>query len=64
MHPALASLHSLAAEYAAKVILPEQIEELKEINSKFRNAIEIGQAFKAMELDEQFHNLIINVTEN
>ncbi|HJV46887.1 MAG TPA: GntR family transcriptional regulator [Bacillota bacterium] len=64
MYPTLASLHSLAAESAALVILPEQIETLKEINMQFRKAIENGQPFQAMELDEQFHNLIIEVSEN
>jgi len=64
MYPTLASLHALAAEHAAQVILTEQIEALKEINMQFRRAVETGQAYQAMELDEQFHNLIIDVSEN
>jgi len=64
IYPTLASLYSLAAEYAAKVILPEQIEMLKEINLQFSKAVETEQPFQAMELDEQFHNFIIEVSEN
>jgi DNA-binding GntR family transcriptional regulator len=43
IYPTIASLHALAAEYAARVILPEQIETLKEINIQFGKAIESGQ---------------------
>lgn len=64
MYPPLATLHALAAEYAAKIIHAEQIESLKEINMQFRYAIESGQAYQAMEIDEQFHNLIIDVAGN
>ncbi|CAG7617297.1 HTH-type transcriptional repressor RspR [Paenibacillus solanacearum] len=64
MYPTLAALHSLAAELAAPVIIPEQIEQLKELNAQFSQAIEHGQPFQAMELDEQFHNLIIEIADN
>lgn len=64
MYPTLAALHALAAEYAAKVILPAQIEALKELNGQFAKAIENGQPYQAMELDEQFHNLIVEVSDN
>ncbi|MCG9968211.1 GntR family transcriptional regulator [Pelotomaculum terephthalicicum JT] len=64
MYPVLASLHALAAEYTAQLILPEQIEMLKELNTQFGKAIEIGQPFQAMEIDEQFHNLIVELSDN
>lgn len=64
MYPTLAALHALAAEYAAQTILKEQIEALKEINRQFRHAIESGQPYRAMEVDEQFHNLIIDAADN
>jgi DNA-binding GntR family transcriptional regulator len=64
MYPTLAALHALAAEYAAKVILPAQIETLKELNAQFAKAIEYGQPYQAMELDEQFHNLIVEASDN
>lgn len=61
MYPTLAALHGLAAEQAVKWMNSEQVETLKQLNSDFRNAIETGQPYKAMELDEQFHNLIESV---
>ena len=64
LYPTLASLYALAAEYSVKQIVPEQIEMLKEINVQFKKAIESGQPYQAMELDEQFHNLIIEVSKN
>ncbi|MGF9916745.1 GntR family transcriptional regulator [Paenibacillus ehimensis] len=64
MYPTLAALHGLAAEEAVKWMNSEQVETLKQLNSDFRNAIETGQPYKAMELDEQFHNLIVEMSEN
>jgi DNA-binding GntR family transcriptional regulator len=64
MYPTLAALHALAAEYAAKLILPEQIETLKNLNMQFAKAIENGQPYEAMEIDEQFHHLIVEVSDN
>ncbi|BBI30960.1 GntR family transcriptional regulator [Cohnella abietis] len=64
MYPTLAVLHALAAEYAAEQILPEQIEKLKQLNAEFSSAIENGEPYQAMELDEQFHNLIVEASDN
>ncbi|WP_041580463.1 GntR family transcriptional regulator [Bacillus sp. 1NLA3E] len=64
MYPTLAALYALAAEYSAQVILPEQIETLKQQNMLFAKAIESGQPYQAMEIDEQFHNLIVEVSDN
>lgn len=63
MYPTLAVLHSLAAELAAPIIQPAQIEMLKELNERFGRAI-VGQPFQAMECDEQFHNLIVEASDN
>jgi DNA-binding GntR family transcriptional regulator len=54
----------LAAEQAAKVIEPEQTAMLNDLNTAFRFAIESGQPYQAMELDEQFHSLIIDIADN
>ncbi|RKL65871.1 GntR family transcriptional regulator [Salipaludibacillus neizhouensis] len=64
LYPTLASLHALGAEYAAQRILPEHIDQLKNLNMRFRQAIESGQTFEAMETDEQIHNLIVDLSEN
>ncbi|SFE07541.1 DNA-binding transcriptional regulator, GntR family [Paenibacillus catalpae] len=64
MYSTMAVLQALAAEIAAKVIVPEQIEQLRAINLEFANAIKSGQAYQAMEVDEQFHNLIVELSDN
>lgn len=64
MYPTLASLHALAAEQAAPYVLPGHIEQLKELNARFSDAIAVGQPFQAMEWDEQFHNLIVDIADN
>lgn len=64
LYPTLASLHALGAEYAAQRILPDHIDQLKELNMLFRQEIESGQTFKAMETDEQFHNMIVELSDN
>ncbi|GIO57776.1 MULTISPECIES: GntR family transcriptional regulator [Paenibacillus] len=64
MYATLAALHSLAAETAATHISAEQIEQLKGLNADFAAAIKQGQPYQAMELDEQFHNLIVDASDN
>lgn len=64
MYSTLSALHALAAELAAPLILPEQIETLKQLNAEFAQAIETGQPYQAMELDEQFHGIIIDAADN
>lgn len=64
MYSTMAALQALAAEAAAKIITAEQIEQLRAINEDFGNAINNGQAYLAMELDEQFHNLIVELADN
>jgi DNA-binding GntR family transcriptional regulator len=64
MYPTLAALHGLAAEMATAAVQVEHIDQLKSINAQFSDAIEQGQPYQAMELDEQFHNLIIEISDN
>jgi len=64
LYATLAALHSLAAETAAEYFTAEQIEQLKGLNAEFAAAIENGQPYQAMELDEQFHNLIVDASDN
>ncbi|WP_127531588.1 GntR family transcriptional regulator [Paenibacillus kobensis] len=64
MYSTMAALQALAAEAAAKVIIPEQIEQLRSINQEFSSAIKSGQAYQAMEADEQFHNFILELSDN
>ncbi|PYI56206.1 GntR family transcriptional regulator [Paenibacillus flagellatus] len=64
LYPTLAALHALAAESAAPLIVPAQLEQLRELNAQFREAIENGQPYQAMEADEHFHNLIVEASDN
>lgn len=64
MYSTMAALQALAAEITAKSIVPEQIEQLRAINLDFANSIKSGQAYQAMEADEQFHNLIVELSDN
>lgn len=64
LYSTMAALHALAAEVAARIILPEQIEQLKAINLEFAQAVQSGQAYQAMEADEHFHNLIVELADN
>jgi DNA-binding GntR family transcriptional regulator len=64
IYPPLASLQALAAEETAKTITNDQIEKLKEINRQYEAAIASDQPFQSMELDEQFHDFIIEIADN
>ncbi len=64
IYPPFAALQSLAAELATPMISNEQIENLKRINTEFSLLLDRGQPYKAMELDEEFHNLIVEVADN
>ncbi|WP_405109621.1 GntR family transcriptional regulator [Paenibacillus sp. FSL K6-1217] len=64
LYSTMAVLQGLAAEMTAKLIVPEQLEQLRAINLDFANAISSGQAYLAMEIDEQFHNLIVELSDN
>ncbi len=64
LYSTLASLHALAAETAASLVTAEQLELLGSLNVQFAAAIEGGQPYRAMELDEQFHGLIVEAADN
>jgi len=64
MYSTMAVLQALAAEVTTGIIVPQQMEQLRSINSAFASAIKSGQAYQAMETDEQFHNLIVELSDN
>jgi len=64
MYSTMAALQALAAETTAPIIIPEQIEKLRSINLEFANAIQNGEVYQAMEVDEQFHNYIVELSDN
>lgn len=62
--PPLGALQALAAELAAPIITPEQIAALREMNNGFAQAVKAGDSYTALKLDEDFHQSIVEVTEN
>lgn len=64
IYPPLASLQSLAAEIAAGMMTMEHTEQLRDINGKFATALGCKESYQAMELDDEFHNLIVELTDN
>ncbi len=64
VYPPLAALEALAGELALGTIGPEHMERLRCINADFAQAVREHQPFQAMELDEQFHNVIVDAAEN
>jgi DNA-binding GntR family transcriptional regulator len=64
IYPPLASLQSLAAEQAAGLVTTEFLEHLRHINREFASSLERKSSYKAMEFDDEFHNAIIEFTDN
>ncbi len=64
LYPPLAALQSLACETVAPTIRIEQTDQLRRINVELSNAINYREFFRAMELDEQFHDLIVEMADN
>lgn len=62
--PPLAAMESLAAELATPLISEETIAFLKETNEKFAQAVHAGDSYTALTIDNQFHEAIVEVTNN
>ncbi|WAH35201.1 GntR family transcriptional regulator [Alicyclobacillus dauci] len=64
IYPPLASLQSLAAELATGLVTTEFLEHLRHINGAFASSLERKASYQAMEWDEEFHNAIVECTDN
>ena len=64
IYPPLASLQSLAAETATNLITVEHIEQLKAMNRQFASALDNREFYHAMEIDDEFHTLIVDAADN
>ncbi|ALX49099.1 GntR family transcriptional regulator [Lentibacillus amyloliquefaciens] len=62
--PPLAALQSLSAELAIDHLTKEQINELEEINERFTKAINSNNGYAALKVDEEFHQVIVDITKN
>lgn len=62
--PPLAALQALSAELATSVIDGKTIEQLRNINNSFAEAINSSDYYTALKLDEQFHKTVIQAINN
>ncbi|MBU8880947.1 GntR family transcriptional regulator [Bacillus sp. FJAT-29790] len=62
--PPLGALQALAAELATPIISQETIDSLRELNSKFAQAIKNGDSYLSLKLDEEFHQNIVDIIQN
>lgn len=62
--PPLAVLQALAAELAIPHMTEEIYNELTEANERFKKAIQSKDYFKALKIDEEFHNIIVKTANN
>ncbi|OIU67027.1 GntR family transcriptional regulator [Rossellomorea aquimaris] len=62
--PPLAALQSLSAELAIGHITEEQLKQLEDINEHFAKLIHSKNAYAALKIDEEFHQVIIEITKN
>lgn len=64
LYPPLAALEATAAEWAVDRMNPETITQLNEINEQFGLAVTQKNRDLAMELDDQFHKIIVDRADN
>ncbi|GGC77548.1 GntR family transcriptional regulator [Thalassobacillus devorans] len=62
--PPLAALQSLSAELAIDHITADQLEQLENINERFAKLISANHAYDALKVDEEFHQVIIDISKN
>lgn len=62
--PPLAALQSLSAELAIQNLTEEIIQSLEETNEAFAVAIQQQETFKALKIDELFHQIIGDAANN
>lgn len=58
------SLESLATSIACKKMKKEDLQELKNVEAEFERAIDENDVERIIQLDEDFHDLILESTEN
>ncbi len=58
--PPLAALQALSAELAIPNLNETVITELEETNNRFAQAVQDEDYFKALKIDEEFHQIIVD----
>lgn len=64
LYPVVSALELLAGRLAFRQLQPGQIEQLRRVNEQLRKAIERKDVRRAMELNNQFHDLIAQWSGN
>ncbi|MRG86741.1 GntR family transcriptional regulator [Salinibacillus xinjiangensis] len=62
--PPLAALQSLSAEVATDHLKADHISQLEQINERFKQSIHSNNGYAALKVDEEFHQLIVDITKN
>lgn len=62
--PPLAALQALSAELAVPHLTDNIVELLERTNKQFADAIQSENYYSALKIDEQFHRIIVDVTNN
>lgn len=62
--PPLAVLQSLSAELAIDHLTADQLKQLENINERFAKSIYSNNDFAALKVDEEFHQVIVDITKN
>ncbi|MET3575461.1 GntR family transcriptional regulator [Bhargavaea ullalensis] len=62
--PPLAALQALSAEIAAPKLDGETARRLSEANEEFARAVRSGDDEAALRIDEQFHQIIVDLADN
>ena len=58
------TLEELAVDLACQRMTPEELEELKETEEQFAQAVREGDAMQIAQTDERYHEIIYNSTKN
>lgn len=62
--PPLAALQALSAELAVPHLTKETLEELEQTNEEFAQAVYRKDDYTALRLDENFHQIIVDIAAN
>ncbi|WP_099156710.1 GntR family transcriptional regulator [Virgibacillus ndiopensis] len=62
--PPLAALQALSAELAIANLTTEIISLLKDTNKRFAEAIRLENYYSALKIDEEFHQIIVDIAGN
>ncbi|WP_077326484.1 GntR family transcriptional regulator [Virgibacillus siamensis] len=62
--PPLAALQSLSAELAIDSVTEDRLTQLENINERFAKAIYSDNSYAALKVDEEFHQVIVDITKN